>query len=311
MNEDILLSVRGLSHSFDGNQAINDINFEIQRGEVVALLGANGAGKSTTLNIITGNLAANAGEVHIGGHNIATHPKLAKANLGYLPDTPPLYRELTVVEYLRFAASIHGIHKQNIASNIEQAIEVCGLSSVVKKLIANLSKGFKQRVGIAQAIIHNPALVILDEPTVGLDPVQMQDIRTLLEDLAKNHSVLLSTHLLAEAEASCNRVMIIDQGSVLLDQSLEEISQSNRVKLRFNGNPTIDQLNAIPGCESVSCSQYGKYICRYDDANFLQQVQTQSLENNWHLYEISSVSGTLEQVFLDIVMRDAISPPPN
>ena len=152
-----------------------------------------------------------------------------------------------------------------------------------------------------------PALVILDEPTVGLDPIQMQDIRELLSELSKNHSVLLSTHLLNEAETTCNRVLIIDQGNLLLDQPLTELNQSpgKRVKLRFNGNPSIDELNAIPGCESVSCSQYGKYICRYSDMEFIQHVQAQSLEQNWQLYEISSFGGSLEQVFLDLVMRDS------
>jgi len=315
MTQEILLSVKGLSRSFDGQKAIEDINFEIHRGEVVALLGVNGAGKSTTLNIITGNLAADKGEVRICNTNIITHPKQAKRNLGYLPDTPPLYRELTVHEYLQFAARIHDVNKQDLSKNISHAIDVCGLNSVTKKLIANLSKGFKQRVGIAQAIIHNPALVILDEPTVGLDPLQMQDIRLLLNELSKNHSVLLSTHLLAEAETTCNRVLIIDQGSLLLDQTLEKLNQSpsnlkatKRVKLRFNGSPTIDELKAIPGCESVSCSQFGKYICRYTDMQFIQQVQARSLENKWQLYEIGSIGGSLEQAFLDLVVRDSIAP---
>ena len=316
MTQETLLSVKGLSRSFDGQKAVEDINFEIQRGEVVALLGANGAGKSTTLNIITGNLTPDSGEVRICDSNIATQPKQAKSNLGYLPDTPPLYRELTVKEYLQFAARIHAVAKQTITKSVRHAIGVCGLNSVEKKLIANLSKGFKQRVGIAQAIIHNPALVILDEPTVGLDPIQMQDIRSLLAELSKNHSVLLSTHLLAEAETTCNRVLIIDHGSLLLDQTLEELNQSSsdrkeskRVKLRFNGNPSIDELNAIPGCESVSCSQYGKYICRYSDMQFIQQVQARALENDWQLYEMGSIGGSLEQVFLDIVIRDSITPP--
>ena len=321
MTQEILLSVKDVSHSYDGQKAIENINFEIQRGEVVALLGTNGAGKSTTLNIITGNLAPHSGEVHICNHNISTQPKLAKNNLGYLPDTPPLYQELTVVEYLQFAARIHNVAKNKVNKRIEHIVEICGLASVAKKLIANLSKGFKQRVGIAQAIVHNPALVILDEPTVGLDPVQMQDIRSLLDELSKNHSVLLSTHLLAEAESTCNRILIIDQGTVLLDQTLEELNQGSnnresnserqktkRVKLRFNGSPTVDELKAIAGCESVSCSQFGKYICRYSDMQFIQQVQARSLKNDWQLYEIAELGGSLEQVFLDLVVRDSISP---
>lgn len=316
MTQETLLSVKGLTHSFNGQQAIENISFEIQRGEVVALLGANGAGKSTTLNIITGNLIPNEGEIFICNNNIQTNPKLAKNNLGYLPDTPPLYQELTVREFLNFAARIHCVAKTSLRKNVDHAIEVCGLNTVEKKLIANLSKGYKQRIGIAQAIVHNPSLVILDEPTVGLDPVQMQDIRSLLAELSKNHSVLLSTHLLAEAESTCNRVLIIDQGSLLLDQSLNELNQnsshdqkSKRIKLRFNGKPSIDEVKAVPGCESVSCSQYGKYVCRYNDASFIQNIQSHSLQNDWQLYEISAISGSLEQVFLDLVMRDSITPP--
>jgi len=287
MTNENLLSVRGLSRSFGEHKAIEDLNFEIQRGEVVALLGANGAGKSTTLNIICGNLTADLGDVRICNANISKHPKQAKANLGYLPDTPPLYLELSVIEYLNFAASIHGVSKQSLNKSVNHVLEVCGLHTVKNKLIANLSKGFKQRVGIAQAIVHNPALVILDEPTVGLDPIQMQDIR------------------------------IIDQGSLLLDQHLDELNQSSssrkdakRVKLRFYGNPSVDELKAIQGCESVSCSQFGKYICRYSDMSFIQNIQTQSLKNDWQLYEMHSIGGSLEQVFLDLVMRDSASLPP-
>ena len=313
MTQETLLSVQNVSRNFDDLTAIENISFEICRGEVVALLGPNGAGKSTTLNIITGNLIPNVGDVHICGENIFKYPKLAKRNLGYLPDTPPLYRELSVYEYLHFAARIHNVEKSEIKTRIKQVSEICALESVEKKLIAHLSKGYKQRVGIAQAIIHQPALVILDEPTVGLDPVQMQDIRDLLNELSNDHSVLLSTHLLNEAEATCDRVLIIDHGSLLLDQSLEQLNhgsntnnQMMRVKLRFNGQPSIEDLNSIPGCESVSCSQYGKYICRYSDMEFIQQVQARSLKNDWQLYEISSIGGSLEQVFLDLVMRDSV-----
>ncbi len=309
MTQETLLSVHNLSHSFDDHQAINNLNFNIYRGEVVALLGVNGAGKSTTLNIISGNLIPQAGDVSICAHNIFSQAKQAKSNLGYLPDTPPLYKELTVAEYLHFAARIHAVGKKQIKNYLVDALEICGLNSVKNKLIANLSKGYKQRVGIAQAIIHKPALVILDEPTVGLDPVQMQDIRSLLNELSKNHSVLLSTHLLTEAESTCDRVMIIDKGALLLDQALDRLNQNSgkavkRVKLRFNGNPSVEELNAIPGCESVSCSQYGKYICRYHDADFIQQVQAQALQNDWQLYEISSIGGSLEQAFMDLVVRD-------
>ena len=310
MTQETLLSVHNLSHSFDEHKAIDNINFNIHRGEVVALLGVNGAGKSTTLNIITGNLSPQEGNVSICAENIFTQPKKAKLNLGYLPDTPPVYKELTVSEFLTFAARIHAVEKNQIKTCLTEALEICDLTSVSHKLIANLSKGYKQRVGIAQAIIHKPALVILDEPTVGLDPIQMQDIRALLNELSKNHSVLLSTHLLSEAESTCNRVMIIDQGCLLLDQTLNKLNQGHqqstkRVKLRFSGEPSVEALNSIPGCESVSCSQYGMYVCSYSDADFIQQLQSRALENQWQLYEISPVGASLEQSFMDLVVKDS------
>ena len=307
MSQELLLSVENLSCGYDGKEAIHDLNFEIRRGEVVALLGTNGAGKSTTLNVISGNIKPDCGTVKICGQDISIRPKQAKINLGYLPDTPPLYRELNVYEYLQFTARIHGVSAAHSKLSVDKSLEVCGLTEVRSKLIANLSKGFKQRVGIAQAIIHNPALVILDEPTIGLDPVQMQDIRSLLNELSSNHSVLLSTHMLAEAESTCDRVLIIDEGSLLLDQTLQELNKGpgKRIKLRFNGNPTIEELNSIPGCESVSCSQYGNFICRFSDASFIQQVQSKSLQNSWQLYEIAPVASSLEHVFLDLVVRNS------
>lgn len=307
MTQETLLSVHNLTRSFDNHTAIHNLNFEIHRGEVVALLGTNGAGKSTTLNVVTGNLKPDSGDVKICGTNIVTKPKQAKKHLGYLPDTPPLYRELNVIEYLEFAARLHGVEQTQIRQNIDKVIDTCGLQSVRKKLISNLSKGYQQRIGIAQAVIHHPALVILDEPTIGLDPVQMQDIRTLLHELSSDHSVLLSTHMLSEAESTCDRVLIIDNGELLLDQALQDLNKSpgKRVKLRFRSNPSVEELNSIDGCESVSCSQYGNFVCRYNDANFIQHVQTKSLQSDWQLYEIAPVASTLEQVFLDLVVRDS------
>lgn len=309
MTQETLLKVSGLTRSFNHTLAIQNLDFEIQRGEVVALLGTNGAGKSTTLNVITGNLKPDKGEVYICGNNLRVNPKQAKQNLGYLPDTPPLYRELKVTEFLRFAAQIRCVDKSDLNKMVEGVIQECGLAGVRHKLIAKLSKGYQQRVGLAQAIVHQPALVILDEPTIGLDPLQVQEIRALLSQLSQHRSVLLSTHLLSEVESSCNRVIIIDQGKLVLDQSLQELNKSSakRVKLRFQSNPNVEQLNAINGCVSVSCSQFGNYVCRYSDMNFIQQVQKLSLENDWQLYEIAPLADNLEQVFLEFVVRDNTS----
>src|SRR3972149_378813 len=206
-----LARVENLYRYYGDICAVHDVSFEIKRGEVLGFLGPNGAGKSTTMQIISGNLAPSAGLVQINGIDMLDQPKLAKAQLGYLPEQPPLYRELTVDEYLGYCGQINRVPGGKRRAAVDTARQRCGLTEVGRRLIGNLSKGFQQRVGIAQAIIHSPALVILDEPTVGLDPIQIREIRALIRELAGEHSVILSTHILPEGQAICARVQIIPQ----------------------------------------------------------------------------------------------------
>ena len=199
------------------------MSFDAYRGEILGLLGPNGAGKSTTMQIICGVIAASNGSVNIVGHDIQDSPKYAKQNIGFLPEQLPLYNDLNVDEYLYYSAKLRGIEKANLKDVVTSTKKRCGLENTGSRLIQNLSKGYKQRVGIAQAIIHAPSIIILDEPTSGLDPKQILEIRKLMRELSKDHSIILSTHILSEVEAVCDRVLIINEGNIVLDRYLKEL----------------------------------------------------------------------------------------
>ena len=222
-----LISINGLTKFYGPKKAIEDVSFDVHQAEILGLLGPNGAGKSTTMQIICGVIAANNGSVNIAGHDIIDAPKKAKQNIGFLPEQLPLYGDLTVDEYLLYSAKLRGIKKQNINDLIISCKKRCGLKNTGKRLIQNLSKGYKQRVGIAQAIIHMPSIIILDEPTSGLDPKQILEIRELMRELSKVHSIIISTHILSEVEAICDRVLIINEGNIVLDQYLKELLADN------------------------------------------------------------------------------------
>jgi len=219
------VSVRGLYRYFGTRAAVRDISFELRRGEVLGLLGPNGAGKTTIMRMLTDNLAPSAGVIKICGIDLLDRPREAKARIGYLPEMPPLYRELTVTEYLRLAARLHRVEKQKINAALDGVIQRCGLGSARARLIGLLSRGYQQRVGIAQAIIHDPEVIILDEPTVGLDPNQMRDIRALIRELGAKHSVILSTHILPEVEAICDSVKILHEGRLVFAGSVSGLKQ--------------------------------------------------------------------------------------
>tara|TARA_B100000929_G_scaffold188923_1_gene149654 strand:- start:2386 stop:3117 length:732 start_codon:yes stop_codon:yes gene_type:complete len=221
--DNTLISINGLSKFYGQKHAIKDVSFAVNRGEILGLLGPNGAGKSTTMQIICGVIAANSGSVNIAGHDIIDAPKQAKQNIGFLPEQLPLYGDLTVDEYLFYSAKLRGIKKQSLNDQIISCKRRCGLENTGTRLIQNLSKGYKQRVGIAQAIIHMPPIIILDEPTSGLDPKQILEIRELMRELSKDHSIIISTHILSEVEAICDRVLVINEGNIVLDQYLKEL----------------------------------------------------------------------------------------
>ena len=228
MNEQMVsttILAQGLCRDFGNRAAVCKVNLELRRGEVLGFLGPNGAGKTTTMRMLTGNLAPSAGSVTICGIDMLDRPRDAKSRIGYLPEAPPLYRELRVDEYLLLAAKLHRVDSAILHPALVKTKQRCGLSDVGRQLIGLLSKGYQQRVGIAQAIIHNPDVIILDEPTAGLDPNQMREIRALIRELGVEHSVILSTHILSEVEAVCDRVQIMHQGRMVFNDSIDGVKQ--------------------------------------------------------------------------------------
>lgn len=230
---ELTLRAASLGYAYAGKPAVSGLSFSLRRGEVLGLLGLNGAGKSTTLQMLTGILPLQQGTVEVCGHDLARDVLAAKKNIGYLPDTPPLYAELRVDDYLAFAARLRGVSGSAVAAAIQQAKERCGLTDVGRKLVGQLSKGYQQRVGIAQAIVHEPPVVILDEPTNALDPLQIREVRTLVRSLARQHSVLFSSHSLAEVEAVCDRVLIIHQGRLAADEPLTTLQNNGGLETLF------------------------------------------------------------------------------
>jgi ABC-2 type transport system ATP-binding protein len=228
MTDNILMqtiSARNLSRDFDSYPVVKKINLELKHGEVLGFLGPNGAGKTTTMRMLTGNLAPSSGSVEICGIDLLDKPSDAKTHIGYLPETPPLYQELTVNEYLRLAAKLHRVNSIKICSALDEVKLQCGLKDIGNSLISSLSKGYQQRVGIAQAIIHDPDVIILDEPTVGLDPNQMREILSLIRNLGTKRSVILSTHILSEVTNVCDRVQIMHQGQMVFNDSLSGLKE--------------------------------------------------------------------------------------
>lgn len=229
---ELILIADNLTRSYADRTAVSDLSLAVHRSEVVGLLGVNGAGKSTTMNMLAGILRPDQGRITISGWSLADQPMQARARLGYLPEQPPLYPELSVDDYLLYCAKLRRVVKDKQTHSLQQAKQHCGLQTCGRRLIRNLSKGYQQRVGIAQAIIHEPDIIILDEPTAGLDPVQIIEIRRLIRELGDRHSVLLSTHILPEVQTVCDRVLIMREGKVLLDSPLSSIA----------GNESLEQL---------------------------------------------------------------------
>ncbi|MBI3345553.1 MAG: ATP-binding cassette domain-containing protein [Gammaproteobacteria bacterium] len=309
MNSETLIRVEHLWRYYGALCAVRDVSFEVRRGEVLGFLGPNGAGKSSTMQIISGNLAPSAGRVWIAGYDILDQPRLAKAALGFLPEQPPLYRELSVDEYLSFCAQLHRIPRGRRRDAISTVKERCGLTGVGRRLIGNLSKGYQQRTGIAQAIIHSPAVVILDEPTVGLDPIQIREIRSLIRDLRNEHSIILSTHILPEVQATCDRVQIIHQGRLVLSDGIEGLMRrmdASSLYLGLRNPPLLEKLRAVPGVIAVESLDDGRLRVHHPpQQNPAETLVTMSVQHDWGLYELTPERLSLEQIFVDITQQEA------
>lgn len=303
------LRASGLSRRFGTHIAVDNIELELHQGEVLGFLGPNGAGKTTTMQMLTGNLAPSGGAVAVCGVDLLEAPVQAKQHIGYLPEVPPLYRELNVDEYLTFAARLHRVPKARRAAAVKQASERCGLSDVGRKLIGTLSKGYQQRVGIAQAIVHEPDVIILDEPTVGLDPNQIRDIRALIRELGHAHSVILSTHILPEVEAICDRVQIMHHGKMVYADTiaaLKELHSGHTLLAGFHRAPTVGDLTAIDGvtqAETVGNNLFRLHIAADNDPT--ERVVAAAAARGWGLKQIGPAQSSLEDVFVNLTQRDA------
>jgi len=305
----VTVEASDLTRIYGGREAVRDVSFTLTKGEVLGFLGPNGAGKSTTMKMLTGNLAPSKGSVKICGIDMLENPKEAKALIGYLPEQPPLYRELTVDEFLEVAARLHRVKGSHIKKAVQSAKERCGLTEMGKRLIENLSKGYQQRVGIAQAIIHNPMVVILDEPTVGLDPIQIRDIRTLIKDLGKEHSVILSTHILPEVEMVCDHVQIIYKGQLVFNGSIDVLGQQrqgNKLLVGLHNPPGNDELLKVPGVVSIDTLPNGLLRVNYAEGQAPAEALVQAaVSHGWGLHQINPDQTSLEDVFVQLTYQEA------
>ncbi|MDH5517916.1 MAG: ABC transporter ATP-binding protein [Gammaproteobacteria bacterium] len=311
MSKTTLIKASGIQRYYGNSLAVNNLNFELHVGDILGFLGPNGAGKSTTMQIISGTLAPDAGQIEINGYDLIEQSTLAKQQLGYLPEQPPLYKELTVDEYLSYCARLRNIDKPSLPAALDKAKQRCGLSAVGRQLISSLSKGYQQRVGIAQAIIHNPAVIILDEPTVGLDPIQIQEIRQLILELGQHHGIILSTHILPEVQAVCNRVQIIRQGELVFNSEMASIDKSRHSQqfdLAFKAPVDDALLNSIDSLTLDKLSETSYCIELPDNESeadaALQQLLTVCCQQNWRLQQLTPRSRSLEQIFIELTTHD-------
>lgn len=300
--ENPIVRVEHLYHRYTSSRwAIEDINFQIDDAGVVGLLGSNGAGKSTTMNIICGVMKQTAGEVYIGGINTLKEPVKARKLIGFLPQKPPLYPDLTVDEYLRFCAEIQWMDKKKIKSAVAAAEERCGITHMKDRLLRNLSGGYQQRVGLAQAILHDPKFVVLDEPTNGLDPNQILEVRQLIKDIAVDRTVMLSTHILSEVQATCSSIRMIEHGRVVFSGSTEDFDnyiEPNTLYLEFDQLPEMDELMKLPGIKRAEAlDNHGVRLWYDGERGTIKQVMREAVSRGWDMIELRKEKSSMEAVF--------------
>ncbi len=303
-----MIDIVDLTRNFGPTRALDGIGFQVNRGEVVGFLGPNGAGKTTAMRILSGLLAPTRGSVQVAGVDVVGDPVAARAKIGFLPESPPIYDEMTVLEYLSYLAGLRRVPSGNIAKAVDGVMVRCGLTEVRQRLLRNLSKGYRQRAGIAQAIVHSPEVVILDEPTVGLDPIQIREIRQLIRDLGGEHSVLLSTHILPEVRMTCNRVAVINNGRIVADDTLEGLEQQaagrQTLFMRWSRPPTVDVLRGITGVVDVRATEGGWSITPEAERDPLPELVRRSAVDGWDLRELAPRGNTLEDIFLQLTTSE-------
>lgn len=311
-----MIEISHLVKKYGGHYAVKDLSVTIEKGKIYGFLGPNGAGKSTTMNIITGYLAPTAGTVKVAGYDIMKEPQEAKKHIGYLPEIPPLYPDMTVIEYLKFAAQLKKIPKAQRADSVEKAINATQLDDMRNRLIANLSKGYKQRVGLAQAMLGDPDIIILDEPTVGLDPKQIIEIRELITSLKENHTVILSSHILSEVSAVCDHILIISKGQLVAGDTpealLEKMQGASSLELNVKGGQKAleEVLSQLPGAAKYSCKELDDgsvcaYITEEKECDVREELFYALAQHQLPILSLNRKKESLEDVFLQLTDASA------
>ncbi len=301
-----MIEVHQLCKSYGDRKAISNLSFKIEKGDVVGFLGPNGAGKSTTMKIITGFMAPSSGEARICGYDVFENPVEVKKRIGYLPEVPPLYTDMKVVDYLNFVAQLKQVHPSKIKGLVERALLKTQLKDVRGRLIQNLSKGFKQRVGIAQALVSDPEVLVLDEPTVGLDPKQVAEIRDLIKELRGEHTIILSTHILPEVQATCNKVIIIHKGIIVAQDTIDQLEKLNKGSVQLSVktkkpsqlSQSLKNFSGVLATEKITEFHFKVQLSEDDD--IIEKVAAEVIKSGSGLMELMPTRASLEDVFLKL-----------
>ncbi len=307
-----MIEIKNLTKKFGNTVVLDNINFEVKKGEILGFLGPNGAGKTTTMKIITSFWTPISGKVIVDGIDVTENSLEARKKIGYLPETVPLYEDMRVYEYLKFVAEVRGIKKSELKDSIKRVVKDCGLSNVLKKPIDELSKGYRQRVGLAQAIIHNPEILILDEPTTGLDPNQIIEIRDLIKKIGKEKTIILSTHILSEVGATCDRVVVINNGKIVGEGTPAELAQKVKsrdiiyLKIKGEKDEIVKRLKEIDGVVRVDIKDkesedvYGYEIEPEAGVDLREKISSLVMKSGWSILEFSTKTASLEDVFREL-----------
>ena len=305
-----MIEVNGVSKMFGAFPAISDISFKVEPGEILGFLGPNGAGKSTTMKIITGFMPPTDGNVTIAGYDIVTDSLEARKHIGYLPETVPLYTDMTIKDYLEYMGRLRGMSRDYINQRISEVIDICNLGDYYSTIISKLSKGFRQRVGIAQAILHEPDVLVLDEPTIGIDPIQVVETRQLIKNLGGEHTLIVSTHILPEVAATCDRVIIINEGIIVAEDTPENLAvrlrgtEQVQADIRGPSAEVIKAIREIPGVTSarhIETATGSRYNIESSAGNDIREaIAALVVNNSWGLLQLSTVPMSLEEIFLEL-----------
>ena len=312
-----MIELKNITKYYGDFPAVTNISFKIEKGEIVGLLGPNGAGKSTIMKMITGFMPPTNGELSVGGNDIVTQSIEARRKIGYLPETVPLYTDMTVYSYIEYMGLLRGLNKKNIKSKVDNVIEICKLEDYRHSLISKLSKGFRQRVGISQAIIHEPEVLVLDEPTIGIDPNQVVETRQLIKNLSGEHTLLLSSHILPEVSSICERVLIIHEGEIAASDTIENLSSlmsgKNKIEADIIGSPQsivteLEKFNDIKSVEfsiNKSSSEFSTFTIESDiNSDIRSEISKIIINNGWGLIRLQSMGMSLEDIFLQITTSE-------